>query len=273
MILKSVNEGIKFAFSLKVIVPYLIINMVIFYALIQFFIGIVDFIPIEQNTLIEQNAYKVIYLMGIFFIVLIIIGFAYILVNGAVIDQAKYYLKKRSLAMSLEYAKSRYLTLLCTSILFGVTIAIASAIPYIGSLLSIAIGLLLFYLYQPIIVNKTGCIDSFKESINVFSRYPMETFVTWLLTIVISLIVIFVFASPMLIFAISRLGDISKFINPAVVEPQAMVENLLPIISDIVRSPYFIVYLFILSFGLAYASAFQVGTRTRLYINVRKAKA
>jgi hypothetical protein len=264
MILKSVNEGIKFAFSLKVIVPYLIINMVIFYTLIQFFTGIVDFTPIEQN------AYKVISLMGGYFIVLIIIGLAYLWVNGAVIDQAKFYLKKRSLTMSFEYVKSRYLTLVCASILFGIIIFIASAIPYIGSLLSFVVSLFLFYLYQAIIVDKIGCIDSFKKSINIFSRYPLKTFVTLLLTIVISLIVVFVFASPMLFFVISKMGNMAKFITPAGVEPQAMVENLLPVISYIVRSPYFIVYLFILSFGLAYTSAFQAGTKTRLYINARK---
>lgn len=263
MILKSVNEGIRFAFSPKVIVPYFILNMIIFYTLINLFMGIADFNRV-------RTIYWLFFFMGIYLPVFIIIGLLYLWVHGAVIDQAKYYPKSRSLAKSFGYSGSRYLTMLCAMILHGIIIAIASSPPYIGALISFVVGLFLFYLYQAIIIDKKGCIDSFKKSVNTFSRYPLETFVTWLLTVIISVIIVIIFALPLLLFIIGWVGGMPKLPTAVGVEPQTTIKNLLPILPAVVSSPYFIVYLFIFSVGLAYTSAFQLGTKTKLYINARK---
>ncbi|MDI6826570.1 MAG: hypothetical protein QMD36_05320 [Candidatus Aenigmarchaeota archaeon] len=246
MILKSLSEGIRFAFSPKVIVPYLILDLIIGYTLIQFFMGIFDLITMRPGI------FGIFLFLGIYLPIFILIGLVYLWVNGAIIDQAKYYPKRRSLAKSFGYSGSRYLTLLCASILYGIIIAIASSPPYIGSLISFVVSLFLFFLYPAIIVDRKGCIDSFKKSFNIFSRYPLETFVTWLVMGIISLIVAAIFASPLLFFVIGWVG-MPRLLTPVGVEPQTTIKNLLPIISDAVRSPYFIVYLFILCVGLYFS--------------------
>lgn len=264
MILKSVNEGLRFAFSPKIIVSYFILNIIILYTLANFFTGIVNF------TTPSPTIYNLLFLIGIYLPIFIIIGLLYLWVNGAVIDQARYYPRGKSLAKSFGYSGSRYVTMVCAAILYGIIIAIASSPPYIGTIISFVVGLFLFYLYQAIIVDKKGCIDSFKKSVNTFSRYPLETFVTWLLILIISLIITVIFALPMVFFAISMMGGMPLLPTSTDVQPQTVIQDLLPRMSNVIHSPYFVFFILFLSLGLAYSQAFQEGTRTRLYLNTRK---
>lgn len=263
MILKTLNEGIRLAFSPKVIVPYLILDMMIIYTLIHFFAGFFDFTTIRSQT------YKLVLFLGIYLPTFIIIVLLYLWVSGAVIDQARYFPKGRSLAKSFGYSGSRYMTMICALILQGIIITIASSPPYIGPLISFVVSLFLFYVFQTIIVDKKGCIDSFKRSFSTFSTYPLETFVFGLMIVVISLVVAILFALPLLIFVLGRLSVIPGITIPYTSDT-SMIRNMIPELFNAVRSPYFIVYLFIFCVGLAYTSAFQVGTKTRLYINTRK---
>ena len=264
MILRSINEGLKFAFSLKIILPYMALYLISFYILIGFFPNVINVISAGTGI------YRLLFSLGIFLPILIIIGLIYLWIHGTVIDQARYYPKRKPLIKSFEYSTSRYLTMFCTLILFVIINGIISSPPYIGLFLSFILGLVLFFLFQAVIVDKKGCIESFKKSFNTFIRYPLETFVTWLLVLIISFIIVGIFASPLMFFVLGKLVSMPKLPTPVGVEPQTIIGNLLPAISDAVSSPYFIIYLLIVCFGLAYTDAFQIGTKTRLYINTRK---
>jgi hypothetical protein len=215
----------------------------------------------------KTRIFSLLLLLGIYFPIFLIIGLILLWVNGAIIDQAKYYPKRRSLAESFRYSGSRYLTIFCASILYGIIMAIAASPPYIGFLISFVANLILFYVYQAIIVDKKACIDSFKKSFSLFSKYPLETFIVWLATAIISLMIIAIFGSPLLFFVFSKLTGTFRVETYTGMEA---IKNMIPVISNAIRSPYFIVYLFILCVGLAYAMAFQIGMRTRLYINAKK---
>jgi len=263
MMLKTLSEGIRFAFSPKVIVPYLILDMMIVFTLIHFFVGFFDFTTVRPQT------YNLVLFLGIYLPTFIIISLLYLWVSGAVIDQARYFPKSRSLAKSFGYSGSRYMAILCALILQGIIITIASSPPYIGPLISFVVSLFLFYLFQAIIIDKKGCIDSFKRSFSTFSTYPLEIFVFDLMIIAISLIVAILFALPLLIFVLGRLSVIPGITIPYTSDT-SMIRNLIPELFNAIRSPYFIIYLFIFCVGLAYTSAFQEGVKTRLYINTRK---
>lgn len=267
MILKSISEGIKFAFSLNVIIPYIVLYLITFYVMIGLFSTLLNFMPLGTD------GFRALLSLGIYLPFFIIIGLAYLWVHGAIIDQAKYYPRRKPLAKSFEYSTSRYLTMLCAAILFGIIMVIISSPPYIGPLLSFVLGLMLFYLYPSIIVDKKRCIESFKKSFNTFMKYPLETFVTWLLTIVLSLIIVGIFALPLIVFVFANLTGIPNLPTVTGVEQQTVLKSLLPGISNAVHSPYFIIYLFIFCVGLAINSSFEMGTRTRLYINTRRAEA
>lgn len=262
-ITKSISEGFAFAISVKRIIPYLIIDLIIIFSLINVARNLMDL------TTGKTGPFGFLLSLGILIPIFIIIGLVNIWINGAIIDQARYYPRKRSLGKSFEHSASRYLTILATSILAGIITAIVSSPPYIGSLLSFVVSLMFFYLYPAIIIDKKRCIDSFKKSFKTFIRFPLETFVTWLLVVIISLIIIGVFLLPLIFYF--AMGFVSTFraMGPTV-NRTLIATEIIPRIESMIRSPYIIPYIFIFSVALAFCSVFCVGTQARLYMNFKK---
>jgi len=262
-IIKSVSEGFTFAISVKRIIPYLIINLLIIFSLINVARNVMGLVTGGTGP------FGLLLSLGILIPILIIIGLAGIWVNGAIIDQAKYYPRKRPLDKSFGVSTSRYWTMFVTAILAGIINFIVSFPPYIGYLLSFVVTLIFFYLYPAIIIDEKGCIDSFKRSFKTFMMFPLETFVTWLLTVIISLIIIGIFLLPLIFYFAASFVSILPLMRGTVDETLIRTE-IIPMLGEIIRSPYIIPYIIIFAIGLAFISVFYVGTQARLYMNFRK---
>jgi len=212
--------------------------------------------------------------LGLLIPAFIIIGLVQIWINGAMIDQARYFPRDKSLRKSFEYSTSRYLSLLCALIIYGIINGILSMPKYIGTILVFAFSLVMYYLYPAIIVGRKKCVDAFKNSYKVFRRYPLETFVTWLLQAIISLFVIGIFALPLIFLFIGNIVDVFMITMPTAVgvdvEPRTLINLIIPGVLEAVRSPFFVLYLFVLVVGLAFTKLFNLGVQTRLYMNARK---
>lgn len=269
MISKSIGEGFRFAFSVKRILPYLIMNLIMAYILIGFFRDVANII------MTEVGIPSLLLSLGIYLPTFIIIGLIHLWIKGAIIDQARYFPREKSLIKSFEYSTSKYLTIFCAAILYVILAMIVSFPPYIGAFLSFILSLALYYLYPAIMVDKRGCIKSFKRSYKVFLKYPLETFVTWLVVVVISFIIIGIFTLPLMFYLIGNVFDILQPVEPFEMEVRAkyLIRPLIQRILASVYSPYFIPYIFLICLALAFNMAFQVGTQTRLYINSRRIEA
>jgi len=211
--------------------------------------------------------------LGLLIPAFIIIGLVQIWINGAMIDQARYFPRDKSLRKSFEYSTSRYLSLLCALIIYGIINGILSMPKYIGTILVFAFSLVMYYLYPAIIVGRKKCVDAFKNSYKVFRRYPLETFVTWLLQSIISLFVIGLFALPLIFLFLGNIVNIFMEIIPVVnatTRPETFIRSFVPGVLEAVRSPFFVPYLFVLVVGLAFTKLFNLGVQARLYINARK---
>jgi len=261
-ITKSVSEGFGFAISVKRIIPYLIIDLIIIFSLINVARNLIDL------TTSSASPFSFLLSIGILIPIFIIIGLLNIWINGAIIDQARYYPREKSLSKSFEYSASRYLTMLATAILAGIITAIAASPPYIGSLISFVVSLIFFYLYPAIIIDKKKCIDSFKKSFKTFMMFPLETFVTWVLIVIISFIILGVFLLPLIFYFAVEFVSILR--TRPTVDRTLITTKIIPRIGSMIRSPYIIPYIFIFSIGLAFCSVFYVGTQARLYMNFRK---
>jgi hypothetical protein len=79
---KSIIEGLKFSFSTKRIVPFLILNLVLIYIFIDFFE------PFSSSMLNLENLGSFIKPLGIYIIFFIIMWLAKLWISGALIDQA-----------------------------------------------------------------------------------------------------------------------------------------------------------------------------------------
>ncbi len=269
MISKSIREGFKFALSVKRVIPYIIVDLIVFYILISFFSGLLKMIGSEGF-----NVLGFLLSLGIFIPAFIIIGLAQIWINGAIIDQAKYFPRQKSLTKSFEYSTSRYLSMLCALVIYTIINWVLSMPKYIGTLLVFVFSLIVYYLYPAIIIGKGGCVDGFKKSYKTFRKYPLETFVTMLLQGIISFIIIGVFALPLIFLFIGNIVSIFTAMIPttigADVGPETLIQSIMPGVLEAVRSPFFVPYLFILIVALSFSKVFNLGVQTRLYINARK---
>ena len=262
-ITKSVSEGFRFAISAKRIIPYLIIDLIIIFTLINVARNLMGLVTGSTGP------FDFLLSLGILIPIFIVIGLVGIWINGAIIDQARYYPRERSLGKSFKHSTSRYLTMLATAILAGIITAIVSSPPYIGSLLSFVVSLMFFYLYPAIIIDKKRCIDSFKQTFKTFMMFPLETFVTWILIVIITFIILGVFLLPLIFYFAMGFVSSLRALGP-IVDRTLITKEIIPRIGSMIRSPYIIPYIFIFSIGLAFCSVFYVGTQARLYMNFRK---
>jgi len=269
MISKSITQGFKFALSVKRVIPYIILDLIVFYILISFFSGFIGMIRSETF-----NVLRFLLSLGMFIPAFIIIGLVQLWINGAMIDQAKYFPRERPLTKSFTYSSSRYLTMFCALILYSVIAWILTLPKYIGSILVFALTLIFYYLYPAIIVRKRGCVDAFKESYKTFIRYPLETFVTWMLSVIITFMIVGLFALPLIFLFLGHIVAVFGAMMPTAVgvefEPRTLLGSVMPGILEAVRSPFFVPYLFILIVALSFTKVFILGVQTRLYINARK---
>ncbi len=267
-VIRSLSEGLRFSISLRRIIPYLIIDLIIFYVLIDFFGKVLSLV------LNRISAMSFLLSLGIYIPFFIIITLINLWINGAIIDQAKYYKKRRSLIKSFEFSTSRYLSLFCATVLYAIIIGIVSSPPYIGSLLAFIFSLIFFYIFPAIIIDRRGCIDSFRLSWRAFKRYPLETFVTWLLIMIISLIIIGIFALPALFYLIGSLIEPFQAMEMATLNEsvaRGIIRSvIIPKFASYILSPYFIPYFFIFCIGLSIQKVFSVGTQARLYVNLKR---
>jgi uncharacterized membrane protein YobD (UPF0266 family) len=265
MITKSISEGFRFALSAKRILPYLILDLIVAYILIGFsrdFIG-----------MIRTGSIPVLLLsMGIFIPVFIILGLAYLWVNGAIIDQAKYFPRSKPLLKSFEYSTSRFFTLLCAFVLYAIIIGIVAKPPYLGPLFAFVGMLIFFFIYPVIILEKKGCIQAFERSFKTFARHPLETFVTWLLVTIIGFIIVGIFTLPLIFYVLGSIIEtlpLTPFGTEGVL-PRAAISTVIQRVIDSVYSPFFIPYLVIFLVALAFNRVFHLGTQARLYMHSRK---
>lgn len=263
MISKSLSEGFKFAFSTRRILPYLVIYLIAFYALIDFVRRLSLLLTTSAGISTFFTAF------GVYIPLFIIIALVQLWIKGAITDQARFYQKKRSLSKSFEYAASRYLTMFCASILYAIIAFIASLPRYLGGLFALAVSLIFFFLYPAVIIDKRKCIDAFKKSFWTFMHYPLETFVTWLLVMIIYSVIAFIFALPAIFYLVGSITPPEISENVTITE-RTFAERIIPSLSASVSSAEFIPYLFIFCLALAFNSVFANGTQARLYINSRK---
>jgi len=267
-ITKSISEGFRLAISIKRILPVLIINLVIFYSLITLMKQVFNFVTFLQNPFVLLGSF------GLYIILFIIIALVNLWITGALTHQSKY--PKKSLTSSFEFALSKYVILFVSAIISSVIAVILSIPQYIGWLLALVWGLIVFYLQPAIIIGNRGVIESFKESWKVFKKFPLETFVTWLLVSIICIIIIAIFTVPMIFYLLgSILGslpmDETLYANETLAEDLIMTE-IFPKSIETLNSPIFLVYFFIFCVGISFQKVFGVCTKAMLYVNLRKGR-
>ncbi len=164
------------------------------------------------------------------------------------------YANQKSLAKSAGYVKSRYLRFFLAMMIVGLVSSVADIVPFVGFIFSLVTGLIFFFVQQEIAVRNSGLSKSFSNSYAIFKRNWFKVFLTLIISGLLGLLIIIVFAIPLLIVAL-----------PALVSGQFMSAVL-------ANLPLFIATGLILLVGVALATLWTIGIKTDVYMQLKKGK-
>ncbi|MDD3421286.1 MAG: hypothetical protein PHS47_03180 [Methanocellales archaeon] len=202
------------------------------------------------------------------FLLIIILSVLELFVEGIIIKQVGEDAigKQVSLMDALDFTKGKILSLVGATLLIvfvSFFFGLVSIVPYVGSVLnfivSILIALAVFVTYPYIILGENGAIDSISASIHHFMENKSQVFIVWLLSTVVSLIAILIFAVPFVIAIILFVSQTIGLSPPDLLFP--------PDILSHVRAsmPIFLIPILILAVGGALITVFQYGVMARYY--------
>ena len=162
--------------------------------------------------------------------------------------------RRFSLRNSAGFAVSNYPRFLAVTIVTVLISAIVSMVPFIGIILSIITGLMFFFTIQEVAAGSRFS-NSIRNSYDMFMEKKLDTFITFVLTGVISGVIILVFAIPL--FAVGMSVVFSALSGGALM--QALAANM----AGVVISGL------ILLAGFTFATLFTNSVRTDVYAQLK----
>ena len=182
-------------------------------------------------------------------------------VNGAVIHQSY---KEKEFAKSWTVSRKRYLSLLGVTAITAMVALLAGVVPYVGWLLSLLVGIVFFFGLQSVIVKEHGFMKALEDSWHIFKHQPFKVFLMWILISVLSIVILAIFALPLLALAfrmIISLAGTTEVTAETILNLLYVLENQLPllVISGII---------FVL--GMAISRAFSIKAQTEFYLQLKK---
>ena len=168
------------------------------------------------------------------------------------------YANQKALGKSAGYAKVKYVRFFLAMMIVGLISFVADIVPFVGFIFSFVISLIFFFVQQEIAVRNSGLSKSFSNSYAIFKRNWFKVFLTLIISGLLGLLVIIVFAIPLFAVMFATIG-------PAIASGQfvpALLANL----------PLFIATGLILLVGVALATLWIIGIKTDVYMQLKKGK-
>jgi len=185
-------------------------------------------------------------------------------ITGAVIHQSH---KEKEFAKSWNFSRNRYLSLLGAAAVTAVIAGLAAAIPTVGWIISILVGLVFFFTLQGVMIKGQGIMKSLEDSWHIFKHQPFKVFLMWLLITALAGIIALIFALPIIGLTTRVVLDVAGTggsITPA---------DLMNLISTIqMQFNLFVVSGIIFILGLSIVRVMSIKAQTEFYLQLRKPK-
>jgi hypothetical protein len=261
---RSISRAFNFGFSPKRWLPLLLLNLTLFMIIISFILISIPLIGAFFGG--QPTSAMTMSVLGIVIplvLVTVLWWLVAVWITGAIIHQTY---KENEYMKSWKLSFNRYLYLLAAMLLVAIITGLAGMIPYVGWVISIIFGIMLFFTMQGVIITKLGPIESLKNSYEIFRKEPLDVFLVWLIALVISLVIVGIFAIPAIIFFIGLLIPlISQSVTQAGVFSGLLTASQ-PGLSILVASGILIVI------GMSIAQAFSFKLQTEFYLQFKKKK-
>ncbi|MBU0898890.1 MAG: hypothetical protein KKB03_03040 [Nanoarchaeota archaeon] len=256
---KILKKSLKFAIQPKRWLPFFILDLIflsvgIFYTLLNVSI-ISNIFAAATGSLASLGA-----LMQFGF-VLILLFTVWVLVKiwlqTSIIHQSY---KEKDYNKSFRIGLKKYPSVLAAVIVIGLISGLIGMIPFIGSILSIIIGLMFFFTLPIIVVKNKGFSEALNASLKIFKKKAFDVFIIWLLLAIISMAIATIFALPLLIL----------FINVFVAAGTLSSEAVFPYIIQMAQAylPIVVLGSIILLMGMSITSVFSLKAQTEFYLKM-----
>lgn len=263
---KALSRGLKFGFHPRRWLPFFVLDVIFFALMLIVVTGNLSSIIAALLALSTSPvaAASLIGYIAIFFIIFIIWMLVRFWVIGAVIHQAY---KEKEFDKSWRISCRKYPSILVAMIIVAIISGIVGAVPYIGWIFSIIVGLVFFFVLQGVVISNFGFYKALTNSWEIFKKRPLSVFVMWLAITIISLIILFIFALPILAVFLNTI--FANMVNLTAATPDFS-SVLLAFLANL---PMFVVGAIILLIGMAIANAFVLKAQTEFYLQVKKKRS
>lgn len=259
----ALKKSLGFCLHPKRWLPFFILDVAFFSVTLAVIMANVPFFlyflaGLEDTALMGPAMNLFFSVIGLF-VIWVLLG---IWIGGAVIHQSnKEHEFKKSWAVSFH----KYLSMLGVSALTAVIAFLVSVVPYVGWLVSIVVGIALFFGLQSVIVKGNGFIKAIEDSWHIFKRQPFKVFVMWISVSAITLLILGIFAIPLLAMIF---GIIVQAAAGGGVISTAMFMNLIFAIEN--QLTMLVVSIVVFLIGFAIARTFSLKAQTEFYNQIKK---
>jgi len=258
MIGKSIVEGFRFAFSLKRMLPYIILNFLVLYAFCDMLGRAATIIDTSQQSIQPLTQFLGFYL---FVFVACIILQPFLL--GAMLHQARYFPKERPIMESFKFSLWKYIKTVATILILSLIYFLIGYIPYLWPFFLIFFTLAFFYVLPAAIPDERKISDSLKRSFGIFKKYSLQTFAVYVLALLVSLVLIVSSFIPLLFWLA---GNVFNLISEGVTDENVLVQHF----AELLTSPTIIPLELIPAVLSAFISVMNIGLSARLYFNLKR---
>jgi len=211
------------------------------------------------SKIVAMGSFSILVMMQSFVWLFLGIVIASLIFTYAMLMFVNNYATRKSLSVSAGFARSNYLRFLGVMIVSVAVTTAVSIVPFgIGILLSIIAGFVFFFIYQEVGVRGNGIHDTLSNSYNLFMKNKLDTLITFILSTVLSIVIIVIFAVPLLI-----VGFMSVF---SAIRTGAFMQALMA------QAPLLAVTGIIFAIGAVFAILFSNSIRTDVYMQLKEVK-
>lgn len=193
----AVLKGLKFAVEPKRWLPLFALDATVLGVAIYAFLinmsGFMDlFAGVENNPMAWAQFGAIILWMIIGILIWYILR---MYVMASLIHQSR---RPKEVDKAYRISLSRLPRVLVSIIIVSLISGLVGAIPVVGWIFSIVMGIAFFFVLQGIMIDDLGVISTLKNSWRMFRKKPIDVFIAWLLIALISTLIFGLFALPLI---------------------------------------------------------------------------
>lgn len=263
---KIISSGLKFCIEPKRWLPFFAIDSIVLMLAGMYLISNVNVFSefaaantggVPPNIALVTGTASVLIILGIVWF------FARLYIKGALIYQS---FKPKDFNKSFDVSKERFFTLLAIAIIMSVISGLAGMFPYVGWIVSVLVALMFFFAMPIAVIKKRKFDDSLSESVEIFRKRAADVFVSWLLMVIVSGVIVFIFAIPALITMFNS-------IMPVIIAAQGNNISGILLLNSLIANIWILIpgiVLFVL--GSSLSDVYNTHVQTNYYSEFKKKK-